>query len=159
MSPNTALLAACKNGSLISTTLQSLIGRRADIFTRNGDNDTTLMLAIKAGSLTACRALVDHDATIINRTNREQATYLYALILATKLNHTAIARLLIDHDADVTNCNQNGDTALKFAARNNDTELAGVLLDRGADINRQAINKGTALHSAAWKGNVEMVKL
>lgn len=65
---------------------------------------------------------------------------------------------LIKSGADVNAKNENGRTALMYAAWNNVTDVAKVLIDAGADVNAKGNAGETALMHAAARNAVDVAK-
>ena len=69
----------------------------------------------------------------------------------------ATVERLIEAGADVNHANNNGTTALIFAASNGRTEVAEKLIQAGANVNLANNDGTTALIYAAWNGRTEVV--
>ena len=66
---------------------------------------------------------------------------------------------MIKDGADVNEKDEEGRSALQFAAGYGEIECMEVLLEAGADIDAVDENKNTAAHYSAGYGNVESVSL
>jgi len=80
------------------------------------------------------------------------------LLLATVYNRLPNMKVIIKAGADLTHAEQDGDTALHFAADKNNVEAANLLLEKGIDINTTDKHGWTALHIAAREGHKEIVQ-
>lgn len=80
------------------------------------------------------------------------------LLLATVYNRLPNMEMIIKAGADLTHAEQDGDTALHFAADKNNVEAANLLLEKGIDINTTDKHGWTALHIAAREGHREIVQ-
>ena len=86
------------------------------------------------------------------------------LIISASLGDNSSVQNLLAYRADVNAANQNGDTALLYAARYNHPEtvlalLAPLTMQYRADINAQNKKGETALYWAAIKGYAPIVKI
>lgn len=72
-------------------------------------------------------------------------------------------KMLLDKGTNVNERNEDGETALIYAANKGRIDIVKLLLDKGADVNAQTtggdLPKATALVYAAANGNVDMVEL
>ena len=89
---------------------------------------------------------------------------LTPLMLAAKHQHREAVQLLLSHNASfpkryVDLTDDNGRTALTWAAANGNLECARTLLDAGAYVNHLDAAGHTPLHFAAGLENVELVQL
>ena len=152
---------------------------------KNGDGDTALMIAARAGhadvvelldptdkagvtalmraadrnDVEAVRALIPlqkgRKTTGCIGTNRAWIFEGTALMIAAAYGHTEVVRLLVEHEMGMRD--SYGYTALMMAARNSRTGCVKLLLEKEAGIRD---NQGwTALILAARSGYVECIKL
>ena len=70
----------------------------------------------------------------------------------------AVVKKLLDQGADINQRDDNGRSALMFAAINAHYETMNMLLEHGADVNARSNVGGTALMAAALAGDLRMVK-
>ena len=106
---------------------------------------TALMLAARGWHTETVALLLDHDADIEAKDNKEWT----ALMHAAWGGHTETVALLLDRGADIEAENISGHTALVQAVLGGHTETAALLLDRGANIEVQDSDGNTPL---MWAG-------
>lgn len=70
-----------------------------------------------------------------------------------------LKKLVAEKDAGIDDRDEEGRTALHFAAGYDEVECMKILLDAGADINAQDQNGNTVLHYSAGYGAVEATKI
>ena len=81
------------------------------------------------------------------------------LMAATILKFNDLARTLLHYDANINVRNEDGFTALIYAAAVGNARMVGILLGLGANVNG-ATNFGvTPLHAAAIRGHLRTVRL
>lgn len=68
-------------------------------------------------------------------------------------------RLLLEHEADIEAKDEDGETALYWAARNRHEAVIRLLLKHQADIGAKDKDGATALHCPAWNGYEAVVRL
>eukprot|EP00953_Heterococcus_sp_UTEX-ZZ885_P032634 17024-Heterococcus_DN1.PRE.8 len=112
---------------------------------RNGDGDTALMKAVKAGKAAAVMLLLDNDAdtSIIDKTDCAPVS---AAVVG---GHLQVLRALVQHDADVTVVADGGYTLLMQAATSNQPHTAKFLIDKGVSVHTVDDLGAAALHYAA----------
>lgn len=113
--------------------------------------------AVKAGSLSSVRALIERKADV-NATEPDATT---ALHWAVRAGDTSIAELLIRSGAHVNAVNRYGVTPLSLAARNGRADLIELLLKSGANVKsaEAGLPEGqTLVMHAAKTGSVDAVK-
>eukprot|EP01041_Mallomonas_annulata_P008365 gene8365-17234_t len=116
---------------------------------------TTLMVAIKSGTLDAVKMILDKTSDI-NDSNNYGMTAMMIACCNGKIEELS---LLLKAGADFNIRNKTGWTALICATVRNDTDAVGLLLDHGADIDL-ADNEGcTALMAACSHGLLQTAKL
>ncbi|TVQ82518.1 MAG: ankyrin repeat domain-containing protein [Micavibrio sp.] len=80
------------------------------------------------------------------------------LIFSAYQNNIEAARLLLESGADPDGEDEEGSTALRWAARCGNTEILSLLIEKGADPNlADKADKMTALHYAVFERNSETV--
>ena len=82
-----------------------------------------------------------------------------SLVRAAHGGHKAVTQLLLDHGADVEAADNNGQTALSWAACKGHEAVTKLLLNAGADVAAADNNGQTALISAAFPGHEAVTKL
>lgn len=80
-------------------------------------------------------------------------------MIASSAGHIEIVKVLLTAGVDVNMTNDNGQTALHYAASRNREDIAKCLLEAGAHINAADKLGNTSLHRAASRGHLSMVKL
>lgn len=108
-----------------------LAAKRADLNVKEKNGDTPLHLAIRSGSLKAARALIEAGADL-SLANNEGVQPL--MLAAMKKNGEFMVSLLISHGARINATDQNGDTALHYAAQVGRLPSVRVLLNAGANL-------------------------
>jgi 26S proteasome non-ATPase regulatory subunit 10 len=68
------------------------------------------------------------------------------------ITYPRIARLILERGAKVNVRNDEGRTALHWAAEEGQEEVVGILVEFGGDINARNMFGFTPLHAAALKG-------
>lgn len=99
--------------------------------------------------------LTDHKGEV----NANTPLFEYTpLIFSAYQNNIDMTRLLLEEGADPDMEDEEGSTALRWAARCGNTEIASLLLEKGADPNLADKNdRMTALHYAVFERNSETV--
>jgi serine/threonine-protein phosphatase 6 regulatory ankyrin repeat subunit B len=150
----TALIAAANAGhaELVAWLLQ----HGADPAKRAAGGTHALDCAALNGHLAVVRALVEHDATLINLPGFAGRT---ALIVAATKGHDEAAAWLLEHGADVLLHTDNGARALDMAAEGGRLALVQMMLERDATLLDMPGYVGrTALYAAVCGGHAELVK-
>ena len=154
---NTALLLATYQG--FPEIVKLLLAKGADVNAKNKYGDTALMLAVANGDTEISKLLLEH---IGGNPNDEVIAFLLSEKNKIKRNDEWISqksKSLGKKQANINDQNNNGKTALMYAAENGLTETAKLLLEHGANINAQDNRGATALMYAAEKGWTKTVKL
>ncbi|MCF6767592.1 ankyrin repeat domain-containing protein [Thiotrichales bacterium 19S11-10] len=81
---------------------------------------------------------------------------LLEAVLEKELN--TVKRLLQLPEIDINYQNEDGETALHYAAENNNPEILDQLLEKKADVSKKDKFGDTALHRASHLGNLEAVR-
>ena len=153
----TALVEACRCGH--EDVAKQLIKAGADLEAEeNEENNTPLHIAATNGSISIIRKLLDFGADV-DKTNNHGGT---PLIRASRYGKVEAVRLLLSHRrrAAVGIHNNNGFTALTFAAKEGHREIVDLLLSKGdADINEYNQYGMTALCEACRYGHESVVQL
>lgn len=157
---------------------ETLIRGGVDIEYTDQDNLTPLHYASFLGHLETTRRLLELGANV-NHTDRGGTTALFVAcgrgrwavqrllddgakraVVQRLLDHGAeITRLLLDRDANIHHEDDEGFTALSWAAMGGFIHIAELLLDRGADLDHEDRRHGTTpLSLAVMSKQVEMVR-
>ena len=81
------------------------------------------------------------------------------LIISTMFNIPSLCEYLLSHGANINKKDNNGCTALHYAACENSKEAVELLISHGANINEKDNYGETALHYAASNNSKEIVEL
>ena len=137
--------------------VRTLLSRKVDVNTAQGDGSTALHWAVYNGNAEMVQMLLARGANV-KATTRLGA--LTPLMMAAKSGDADIVQLLTDAKADVLSPNANGTTPLMFTAASGQASVVKLLLDRGADVNAADTTNGqTPLMFAAAQGRIDAVKL
>ncbi|MBQ9389089.1 MAG: ankyrin repeat domain-containing protein, partial [Synergistaceae bacterium] len=162
---NTALMMAAEKGR--AKVVEVLLKHGADINAKNNGGDTALWLAADKGYSEVAELLMkngadaDVNAALIDATLRKskQAAEFFRTHGA-DVKVAEIAEFLRNnHAADVKAKNNDGETALVWAAKKGYAEVAELLLKHGAGVNAKDKQGYTALMRAAKKGHADVAKL
>ena len=154
-SAQTPLMAAAVRGD--TDAMQLLIGKGADVNTKNGAGETALILAAANGNPRVVQLLLEKGADATVKTKRSET----ALGNAATTGVEETVKLLLGHGADINVRNIRGYSPLMLAA-SSDVMPAGVvkmLLAAGADTSYSADYDETALDLAAKRGDTEVARL
>ncbi len=181
---NDEFLALCRNGS--PEDILYAVKHGANLFARDNNNNTGLILAAEHNNADAVKALISTSintnstnslgnnalmtAAAVNSSEVVEALIEptdnidlqnnkenTALILAAESNTDDVVKVLVQNHAGLNITNNAGNTALMLAAWKNTSEVVAALLDAGADIHVTNFQGKTALMIAAWKNTPEVV--
>ncbi len=127
----TALMLASDRGHKDIVELLLKYGARVNIQDNYGS--TALMCAAFQGHRDIVKLLSNHGVHINAQSRGGSRT---ALIVATSKGHKDVVALLLNAEADVNVQDNNGNTALWYAARHGYKDIVTMLINAGADINR-----------------------
>ena len=151
---HTPLMLACESGNLVNCLLQK--GAYVDF--QDNDGQTALYLAIcsECNCFDNLSSLIRYGADV-NTADIRKCT---PLMRASKFCDVKEVTLLIEHGAKVELQDQNGDTALHYAARVEKETCANFckLLTAGASLLCENSQGLTPLLEASNRGNIEIVE-
>ncbi|GLD99970.1 hypothetical protein PINS_up008698 [Pythium insidiosum] len=160
------LVAALKTGN-DAITRRLLVDAEAPFFLLT-DKIPLFLLAVVSGHLLHCEILIKHDANVVNLISpledgdkeiiAEFGRHQTPLHLASKKGHTSVVELLLNNQAASNLQDDEGNTALHYAAN---AETAEILLSSAFRTNANIPNRRgqTPLHIAAANGKVGVVNL
>ncbi|PPC88573.1 MAG: hypothetical protein CTY37_00765 [Methylotenera sp.] len=138
-----------------STRIEYLLKRGANINTRDTDNQTPLMVAIKTNDLSIINGLLEYKAD----PNLQDSDGWTAAMHAVRSNEPKIFRLLGKFQADFNITNKDGLTALAMAVFDNKANAAVAMLDNNAKPDMaMGAAKYNVLMIAVQKGNLQMAQ-
>lgn len=142
---NTALMVAAEANNDEGVSL--LLDRHAEVNLRNNDQMTALMLAATRGNNRPTALLVTHGADV---NARHPATGRTALMFASmsEFAQEPVVTKLLAYNAEINATDNEGNTALMFAARAAAFSVVNTLIRRGADVNAKNKAGETALQLA-----------
>ncbi len=134
---------------------KKLLDYGADANAQDNTGRTPLHTAVAANAQGVFQILLRHRKTDIDAKAYDGTT---PLILAARLPIHSMVEELIQSDADINNNDNNGKSALHWAASVNNVDAVKFLLARGADKNKQDHKDETPLFLACLEGHVEAAK-
>lgn len=115
-----------------------------------------LKYALNSGSLPALQMLVQHGADVNGIGNRGATLMRFAAqYVRANIQH---ALFLMDQGIDIHRQDDDGNTALSFAAASGEYELVTALIDRGVDLDVRGQASMTALMWAAQRGHLNITQ-
>eukprot|EP01032_Pedospumella_encystans_P016176 gene16176-18464_t len=164
---DTALILACYSNQAEVAKVLLDSGAKINVASKKG-GDTALILAAHEGHLDIVNLLLQYPVQL----NLKNNTGFTALIIAAARNYTDICAALLDHDrrervavqllldrgAKPSQRNQDGETALSWAAAKGHTAVVSALLNVGADVNTKDSAGNTPLMIAAQAGHTDSVR-
>ncbi|RZI78151.1 MAG: ankyrin repeat domain-containing protein [Variovorax sp.] len=136
-----------------ASAIRDLIARGFDPNTRDENNQTGLLIALREPSPKVIQVLLDSPKTNVEARNSKDESPL--MLAAIKGQQEFVVKLLA-RDADV---NKTGWAPLHYAASSGQLTIMKLLLDKYAFIDAQSPNGTTPLMMAAMYGSTESVKL
>jgi ankyrin repeat protein len=145
-----------------------LVGRGADVRARSRGGFTPLLFAAQQGNVESGRALLQAGADVNDARDTDRMT---ALMISAATGSTDFVVLLMKEGANPNLLDENGFTALHYAALDRRAGLAKALLDHGANANARttkdsrknttsgvSLKGATPLFLAASLGNLDTVR-
>lgn len=133
--------------------VRDLIARGFDPNTRDENNQTGLLIALREPSPRVTQALLESPKTDVEARNSKDESPL--MLAAIKGQQDIVVKLLA-RDADV---NKTGWAPLHYAASAGQLAIIKLLLEKYAFIDAQSPNGTTPLMMAAMYGSIDSVKL
>jgi ankyrin repeat protein len=137
------LMLAAARGDLRS--VQTELGRGADVDQRGAGGLTALMAAVRSGQTDAVRVLIDAGAA----PDLADKSGLTALGYAARGGHPAAVEVLLKAGAKPNHADERGVTVLMEAVRSGNLAVVDCLLEAGADTAPVTASGSTLLHFAA----------
>jgi ankyrin repeat protein len=132
--------------------ITQLLARGADVTIKDNTGETALHEAANSDAATA-RKLIERGADV-NVASSDGTT---PLIAAVKVGNNEVAELLLVADGIKAGAaDEEGWTALHYAAQRGDTEAVRLLLEKKVDVNAQSKSGDTPLKLASSKGHTEV---
>ena len=133
-----------------------LIERGASVDAQNSDGRTPLHLAASNGVLGGVSELLRLGMKVsMTMVAGDYGTVLYQTVVK---GHEEIVSVLLDAGCPIDVVDNEGCSALHYAARGGAVEAIGVLVERGLDVNKQDNDGRTPLHWASCCGKLEAVR-
>ncbi|KAG5735077.1 putative ankyrin repeat protein [Termitomyces sp. T112] len=148
----TALHLASENGD--SKTVKLLLEYNADVNVEDKDGKTALHVAVQRWDRSIVKLLLEHNVDV----------NVKALHFAGGRGSPQIVKLLLKHKADVNVKDNDGKTALHFAAQHfaawrSNSSIVQHLLRHNADVDVKDKDGKTALHLASQNGDSNTIKV
>jgi len=133
-----------------------LIDAGADVNAQDHSGRTPLHSSVSTDAQGVFHILLKNRATNLNAKTGDGTT---PLILAARLGIEGMVEQLIEAEADVNSADEQGKTALHWAAAVNNVEAAGILLVHGANRDAQDNKDETPLFLAAREGSYQAARV
>merc|ERR1711962_1798279 len=138
-----------------SDAAKRLLESSADANVQDNTGRTPLHAAVAADAQGVFQILLRHRATNLDAKTYDGTT---PLILATRLAIEGIVEELIQSDADINASDENGKSALHWAASVNNVEAVNTLLAHGANRDAQDCKDETPLFLSCREGSYQAAK-
>ncbi|MCC6371991.1 MAG: ankyrin repeat domain-containing protein [Bacteroidia bacterium] len=148
-----SIFDAARKGDLLRIELLHKL-KPDTILSKNESGFTPLIIAVYRQQ-NACAALLIKLGADVNVDSPEGP----AIMAAVYKHNYELAELLIRHKALLNKQNEDGVTALMYAAMDNQTALVKLLLDTGANKNLVSKSGHTAMSYAKMYDHAEVIKL
>lgn len=130
--------------------IKYLIDNKADVNTQNKLGADSLTIALASGDASFATLLLENGANPNHKWNKKNFTHL---MNAARSGHREVLNVLIDHSAQLNQQDDQGNTALHYAASQGFTEIVRDLLNSGANKEIQNIEMKTPINLAQEAGN------
>jgi len=134
--------------------VEYLVNQKADINSKDENDNTPLHFAARNGHLSVVEYLVNQKADINSKDENDNTP----LHFAARNGHLSVVEFLVNQKADINSKDENDNTPLHFAARNGHLSVVEFLVNQKADINSKDENDNTPLHFAARNGHLSVVE-
>ncbi len=151
--PQDAMVPTSDGEDLDIRRIEQLIQNSPDLINAERGADAPLYAAAGKGQLRVAGFLLDHGANI------EGINHHVPLLAAARNGNRAMVELLLSRGADVNAKENDGDTALHYAAGRGFQAVAEVLLANHADVNIPNTGGSTPLFLAASSGQLEIIQM
>jgi ankyrin repeat protein len=157
----TALIYAAQRKENAGTIVAALVKAGADVNAKDADGWTAMTYAVRNNKPEVVTILEQAGATetqaMVEKAIKTREINDQFLKLC-KTGTPQEIQAALKAGADVNAKNEDGDTALMFAARyNNDPEVISVLVKQGADVNAQFAECTALMYAAMYSKNPEVV--
>lgn len=118
-----------RTGRLSVLLTQTFIDLGADVFARDGNGNTTLMLAVINVHITAAKILMEYKE-LINAQNKDGNTALHIAFLEGLYDNAKIVYMLVKRGADTSITNNAGETVIQFLKKEKEDNSNAEYLEK-----------------------------